>query len=104
MTKDPVYRELNDGKKVTDITLAVQRGYKNYEGTYDTDFFPVTIWDQLATITNEYTYKGQMLLVKGRIVPKKEKDTLESGVVVQNFSIQADKVVFLSHQTKAVED
>lgn len=103
LAKDPVYRELNEGKRVVDLVLAVQRGFKNYDGEYVVDFFPVTVWDQLADVTNEYTSKGKTILVKGRLVPKKEKDTLSSGVVVQNFYVQADRVVFLSSLPKSEE-
>ena len=100
LCKDPVIREVSENKRVADLVLAVQRPFKTYEGEIITDFIPVTVWDQLADLTNEYTAKGQTLLVKGRIVPKKEKDTLASGVLVQNFYIQADRVVFLSNTNK----
>lgn len=42
---DPELKTLDDGRKVTTITLAIQRSYKNSEsGEYDTDFIRCTLW------------------------------------------------------------
>ena len=38
LVKDPELRETDSGKKVTNITLAVPRSYKNVSGEYETDF------------------------------------------------------------------
>ena len=38
LVRDPELRETESGSKVTYITLAVPRSYKNVNGEYDTDF------------------------------------------------------------------
>ena len=38
ITKDPEINEAENGKKVTSITLAVQRPFKNIDGLYEADF------------------------------------------------------------------
>lgn len=38
LVKDPELNETENGNKVTNITLAVPRSYKNADGEYDTDF------------------------------------------------------------------
>lgn len=38
LVKNPELRETENGNKVTNITLAVPRSYKNTEGVYETDF------------------------------------------------------------------
>ncbi len=104
LAKDPVLRELKDGKKVVELVLAVQRGFKDYNGEQTVDYIPVTVWEALAEASSEYLTKGKMILAKGRITPKKELDTLVSGATVQNYFVTADKIVFLSGTTKKKEE
>ena len=44
IVKEPEVRETENGTKVTNLTLAVQRSYKNVEGEYDTDFISCVLW------------------------------------------------------------
>ena len=56
-----------EGKKVSYITLAVPRSYKNADGVYETDFIDCTLWNAIAENTAEYCKKGDLVGVKGRI-------------------------------------
>ena len=38
LVKEPELRQTENGTKVTNITLAVPRSYKNVDGEYETDF------------------------------------------------------------------
>ena len=38
IVKEPELNETSNGTKVTNLTLAVPRSYKNNNGEYDTDF------------------------------------------------------------------
>ena len=38
VVRDPELKETESGNKVTNLTLAVPRSYKNVNGEYDTDF------------------------------------------------------------------
>lgn len=38
IVRDPELRETEKGNKVSNITLAVPRGFKNASGEYETDF------------------------------------------------------------------
>ena len=62
LTHDPQLKVLEDGKKVLDIQLAVQRSFKNMDGLYETDFITVTLWQGLAENLNEYCEKGSFSL------------------------------------------
>ena len=42
LTSDLEAKELEDGKKVTNMTLAIPRSFKNAEGEYETDFVECT--------------------------------------------------------------
>ena len=57
LVNEPEVKELEDGKKVTNITIAVPRSYKNADGEYETDFIDCTIWNNVAQSTSEYCKK-----------------------------------------------
>ena len=101
LTKDPEVRELEDGKKISSITLAVQRSYKNEKGEYDADFINCEIWDALASSMKEYCRKGDMLAVKGRV----HTDSYEvDGEKKYSQKVVAERITFLQSKKKDVEE
>ena len=48
IVREPEVRETENGNKVTNITLAVQRPYKNIDGEYETDFISCVLWKGIA--------------------------------------------------------
>ena len=58
LVREPELKETENGKKVTNITLAVSKNYKNAEGVYDTDFIDCTLWNSVAENTAEYCKVG----------------------------------------------
>ena len=48
LVKNPELNQTENGKKVTNITLAVPRSYKNINGEYDTDFISCVLWEGIA--------------------------------------------------------
>ena len=67
LVRDPELYETENGNKVTNITLAVPRSYKNVNGEYDTDFVPCVLWKGVAENTVEYCRKGDFLGVKSHV-------------------------------------
>lgn len=67
LTHNPQMKVLDDGKKVLDIQLAVQRSFKNMDGIYETDFITVTLWQGLAENLNDYCTKGTLIALRGRL-------------------------------------
>lgn len=57
LVSDTQINETENGKKVSIITLAVPRNYKNSNGEYDTDFLDFTLWNNIAENTVEYCKK-----------------------------------------------
>ena len=53
------------------ITLAVNRGYKNQNGEYDTDFIPCVLWRGVAENAAEYCHKGDLIGIRGRLETRK---------------------------------
>lgn len=93
LVKDPELKETESGKKVTNITLAVPRSYKNVNGEYETDFIDCTLWTGVAENTSEYCKKGDLLGVKGRVQTRMyEKDEKKNYVT----EVVAEKVTFLT--------
>lgn len=66
-TKDPELRYTTNGIAVANLTLAVERNYKNGQGERETDFIPCVAYRQLAELTTQYVDKGKLVAVDGRI-------------------------------------
>lgn len=98
VTADPEIKKLEDGKEVTNMTVAVQRPYKNENGVYDTDFVDCTLWNALASNVCEYCHKGDLVGVKGRIQTNVYET--ESGEKKKITQLIADKVTFLASKHK----
>lgn len=98
LTKNPEVIETENGKRVSNIAIAVPRNFKNEKGEYDTDFIEVTMWNSIAENTAEYCRKGDIVGVKGRIqVDNYEKDGERKSVQ----KVIAEKVTFLSSKAKS---
>lgn len=94
LVRDPELRETDSGRKVTNITLAVPRSYKNLNGEYDTDFISCVLWKGVAESTVEYCKKGDLIGVKGRVQSRNIE--LEDETKKQVVEVVAEKVTFLS--------
>ena len=93
LVRDPELRETESGNKVTYITLAVPRSYKNSNNEYETDFIDCTLWKGIAESTSEYCHKGDLLGIKGRLeTGSYEKD----GEKKYTTDVIAEKITFLT--------
>lgn len=95
LTKDPEIKKTEKGTKVSRITLAVPRNYKNSDGEYESDFINCTLWTGIAESTAEYCKKGDLLGVKGRIQTRVYEKEDEKKYVSE---VIAEKVTFLSNK------
>ena len=98
LTKDLEVKELEDGKKVTNMTLAIPRSFKNAEGDYETDFIDCSVWNSIAENTAEYCKKGDIVGVKGRL--QSSSFEKEDGNKEFRTQVMAEKVTFLSSRSK----
>lgn len=95
IVKDPELKETDNGNKVTNITLAVPRSFKNINGEYETDFIPCVLWKGVAESTTQFCKKGDLVGIKGRIQTRDyEVDDTKKYVI----EIVAEKVTFLSNK------
>lgn len=96
---EPIIKNLPDGKKVGEMTLAVSREFKNAEtGEYDTDFVKVSIWQSYANVAQEYCTKGSVVGIKGHLIMKKVEISEEKSLSVPE--IYADKIYFINLNDK----
>ena len=85
LTEDPKVITNENGKKFSNITIAVPRNFKNEDGVYETDFINVLLWNNVAENTVQYCKKGDLVGGKGRL----ERTGIELKIV-------AEKITFLS--------
>ena len=101
IVRAPEVKELESGKKVTNLTLAIPRSYKNENGEYDTDFVDCTLWNSIAQNVCEYCRKGDLVGVKGRV----QTENYEvDGDKRKHTTIVAEKVTFLSSSKSKESD
>lgn len=98
LVNDPELRITDNGRKVSRITLAVPRGFKNVDGQYDTDFLDCTLWTKIAESTAEYCHSGDMLGIKGRVQTRLIEN--EDGSKRKKTEVIAERVTFLSSAKK----
>ena len=95
LVKEVEVKELENGKKVANITLAIPRYFKNVDGEYETDFVDCTLWEGVANNTAEYCRKGDIIGVKGRLQTTENID--ENGNITdKKTEVIAEKITFLS--------
>jgi single-strand DNA-binding protein len=94
----PELRETETGKKLTRITLAVPRSFKNSNGEYETDFISCVMWKGVAENTVEYCKQGDLVGIKGRIQSRLIETEEEQKR--QLTEVVAEKVTFLSSKEK----
>ena len=100
LTRNHELREIDSGKKLTHLSLAIPRSFKNMEGTYDTDFIDCIAFENIAENTSAYCSKGDIVGVKGRVQSRVvEKD----GKKEYLMEVIAEKITFLSSKRKEDE-
>ena len=67
LVKAPDTNYTQQGKVYTRFTLAVNRNYKNADGTQAADFIDCVAWGKTAEAIGNFVHKGQRLLVEGTL-------------------------------------
>lgn len=76
IANDPEVTTTQSGKKVCSLSLATNRFWNTKEGErkQETQFHRIILWERLAEIVEQYTKKGSLLLVEGRIQNRSWED------------------------------
>ena len=102
LVRTPELYLTESGKKMSVVTLAVGRTYKNPDGEYDADFLDCTLWTGIAENTAEYCKTGDLIGVKGRI--QSILIEKEDGTKYKKMEIIAERVTFLSSAKSSKDD
>lgn len=94
LVRTPELQLTESGKKKSLVTLAVNRGFKNQNGEYDTDFIDCTLWTGVAENTAEYCKSGDVVGIKGRLQTRLIDN--DDGTKHKKMEVIADRVTFLS--------
>lgn len=96
LVKDAELKYVNDNV-VANFTLAVNRKYKK-DGQPSADFIPIMAWNKLAENVNNYTGKGLLISVSGRI----QTSTYETkdGTKRNMTTIVAEEIQFIEWKNK----
>lgn len=92
LTRDPELRRTNNGTAVASFALAVDRDYKNSDGTKETDFIDCVAWRNSAEFVSKYFAKGRMAVVEGRLQIRDWTD--KDGNKRRSAEVVADSIYF----------
>ena len=101
LTKDPVLRKTANGASVVSFTVACDRRVKT-EGQPSADFINTVAWNKTADIVSQYTHKGSLVGVEGRIQTRSYDDA--SGKRVYVTEVVADSVQFLESKSASMNN
>lgn len=92
LTKDIDLRYTQSGVAVASFTLAVARNYKDRDGNQQTDFIQCQIWRKAAENFANFTHKGSLVGIEGRIQTRnydnqQGQKVYVTEVIVTNFSL-----------------
>lgn len=100
LTKDPEMRSTQSGVAVCNLTIAVNRRFRNAQtGQQETDFLNVIAWRQLAELCSKYLVKGRKVAVTGSIQTRTYE--AKDGSKRTAWDIVADEVQFLSQNQQS---
>ncbi|MCP1160748.1 single-stranded DNA-binding protein [Bacillus infantis] len=93
LTKSPELKITPGGTSVVNVTVAVNRQFKNQKGEIEADFVQCTLWEKTAENTAQYCQKGSLIGITGRIQTRNYEN--QEGKRVYVTEVMADSVRFL---------
>ena len=92
LTRDPELRRTQSGTPVASFSLAVDRDFKEQDGSRATDFIDCVAWRSSAEFVDKYFSKGRMAVVEGRLQIRDWTD--KEGNKRRSAEVIADNVYF----------
>ncbi len=90
LADDPKIKQISDNVKVCNIVLAVTRPFKDLNtGEYGVDFIPISLWNGISKIADEYCSKGDIIGVKGRVSTKCKE---ENGINKYSLEVIGERI------------
>lgn len=96
LTKDVDLKFTQSGTAVGSFTLAVNRNFTNQQGEREADFINCVVWKKAAENLSNFTRKGSLLGVEGRLQVRTYENqqgnrVWVTEVIVQNFTLLESK-------------
>lgn len=88
LTKDLDLRYTGNGKAVASGTLAVTRNFKNGNGEREADFLNIVIWGKSAESLANYTRKGSLIGITGRLQSRSYDNSDNQKVYVTEIVVE----------------
>ncbi|MBF7112611.1 single-stranded DNA-binding protein [Pediococcus pentosaceus] len=96
LTRDPELKYTNSGRAVASFNIAVNRQFTNSQGEREADFINCVIWNKTAENFCNFTRKGSLVGIDGRIQTRSYENqqgtrVYVTEVVAENFSLLESK-------------
>lgn len=75
--QDPITRELDGGAKVTSISIATTKNWKDRtsgEKKSETQWHNLILWNKLSEVADKYVKKGSKIYVEGELTHRSYED------------------------------
>lgn len=100
LTADPNLNQTQSGISSCRFSIAVNRNFKNQQGTYDADFINCVAWRQTAEFINRYFKKGSMICVEGTLRNNNYQDKKHPDVTHYTIEVLVDNVEFCGSKSE----
>jgi len=101
LTKDPELKFVGEKNyALTNVSLAVDRGYKDLYGENKVDFINIEIWGKQAETFCTYMEKGRMVGIEGKIIVDNYKN--ENGENKYITKVRANSFRFLDNKNNNI--
>lgn len=95
-------RYTSNNTPVASFTIAVNRNHTKEDGTKDTDFINIVVWNKRAENVKNYLDKGSKVGISGRLqVRKYQNERGENRYVTE---VVADEVEFLNSKKSGLDE
>ena len=98
MVADPELKYTGSGIAVSNFSIAVNRTFKNQQGERETDFINIVAWRKTAELVGQYSGKGKLVGVDGRLqVRHYQTDDGQKRTV---YEVVAESIQFLEFKSR----
>ncbi|MEY8737905.1 single-stranded DNA-binding protein [Lactobacillus sp. AN1001] len=96
LTRDPELRYTPSGAAVASFTVAIDRCFTNQQGQREADFINCVMWRKAAENFANFTHKGSLVGIEGRIQTRSYENqqgqrVYVTEVLAENFSLLESK-------------
>ena len=102
LTSEPQLKFTTNNTPVASFTIAVNRNYTKEDGTKETDFINIVVWNKRAENVKNYLDKGSKVGIVGRLqVRKYQNERGENRYVTE---VVAEEVEFLNSKKSGLDE